>query len=216
MRHALLAAALAAAVPVSAQQSGAPLDLLPDAMRRAMDAAAAERQKLEPAPVDPKPVAALFDRLAQDGSQVETTDGTEDAYDRFGIYDKNGRKQNLHVGVVETGDPEAQPDPSGQPVFQDLVMRRYFNSLQAQSEDWSAAKDGSGRVDLWHYTVSLDGLLLSVEHVVIPLKAGPDGKPAPDAAAARSYRMPPSDKSVQARWKALTKKLLTLGRTTTA
>lgn len=215
MKHALLAAVLLSAVSASAQvqSPGQPLDILPDAMRDAMEAARAESAKMAPAPVDPKPVSELFERLAKDGAQIETQDGTQDAYQRFGFPDKRGNRQNLQVGVVETGGPAQAADESGDSMFRDLVMRRYFTSLEAQSEDWSVGKDGTGRVDIWHYSVSLDGKLVGVEHNVVPLGKGPDGALQPVYAQAKISRMSPSDKSVQKRWKALTKKLLQLGRT---
>jgi hypothetical protein len=216
MKLSLLAALLAAA-PASAQVAvGKPLDALPPAMGAAIDAARAQgapQESLAPAAVDPKPVATLFERLAKDGEQLQTQEGTQDAFTRLSNLDKNGRAQNLQVGVVETDGPAA-PDADGQPTYQDLVLRRYFTSLQAQSEDWTVAKDGSGRVDTWHYSVSLDGVLTSVEHDVIPLKRGADGVARPDYSASRGFRMSPSSKAVQARWKALTKKLLLLGRAT--
>jgi hypothetical protein len=216
MRHAFLAAALAAAVPASAQVAGSSLDVTPEAARQAVDAAKALNAKMAPAAVDPRPVQALLERLAKDGDQLQTVDGNEDAYQRLGVPDQNGSRHNLEVGVVEEPDPAAQVDGSGQPQYQDLVIRRYFSSLQAQSEDWAVKKDGTGQVDLWHYTVSLDGQLLTVEHDVIPVKPGPDGQPQPQQNQAQIYQLPPSDKAVLARWNVLVKKLLTLGRTISA
>jgi|GEM_PF-2720653 len=217
MKHFLLAAALLAAVSASAQSADQPSQALPDAMADALQAARAVSAKMAPAPVDPKPVAELFERLANDGAQVETQYGTEQAYERLGIPDSRGRSQKLHVGVVETGGPAAEAeDGTGDSMYRDLVLRRYFASLEAQSEDWSVGKDGSGKIDVWHYSVSLDGRLIGVEHDVVPLALGPDGKSAPDPAHARVTRVSPSDKAVQKRWKALTKKLLQLGRTAEA
>jgi len=216
MKHVFLAAALLAAVSASAQ-SADPSDVLPGAMGDALEAARAAGAKMAPAPVDPKPVAELFERLAKDGEQIQTEDGTEDAYQRFAIPDKSGSRLNLRVGVVETGAPAAESeDGTGDSMYRDLVMRRYFTSLEAQSEEWSVGKDGSGKIDLWHFSVSLDGRLISVEHDVVPLALGPDGKSAPDSAHTQVTRVSPSDKAVQKRWKALTKKLLLLGRTSQA
>jgi len=212
MRHVLFAAVLAAAAPVGAQSVADPEPV--DQLGQIGAAAKAQNAKLAAAPVDPKPVNALFDRLVKDGEQIQTEDGVQDTYTRSGQPKKVGRWRNLQVGVVEQGDPDAAADRSGRLQFRDLVMRRVFSTLEAQSEEWTAAKDGTGRVDLWHFTVSLDAKLLSVEHDWFPAKAGPDGKLQAQQDESRSERLAPSSPAVQARWKKLSGELLLLGRTT--
>lgn len=207
-----LLTALLAAAPAYAQVAAPPLYAA--AVGDAAASARALAAKRTPAPVDPKPVQILFDRLSQDGERLETRDGVEDAYRRLGAADARGRLENLQVGVVEAGDPDAAMDASGAPQIRDLVMRRAYSSLQAQSEAWTMNPDGTGRIDIWHYSVSLDGWLVSVVHDEIPLKPGPGGAPSPQTSQAHAYRLSPSDPAVQARWKELARKLLTLGRLT--
>jgi hypothetical protein len=214
MKHVLLAAALAAAAPALAQSAPASPDSLPDALLRALEGVQTSKARTAPAAVDPQPVAALFERLAKDGEQIATVDGTEDAYQRDGAPDRSGRRQDLQVGVVELPDPADADDGTGAPRVRDLVLRRVFSTLEAESRDWTVKKDGSGRLDLWHFTVSLDGYLLAVEHDAVPVKAGADGKPQPQIPQMRVETPAPSDPKVLARWKALSQKLLTLGRTT--
>jgi hypothetical protein len=211
MKNLWFAAALVCAVSVSAQVTPSPDDGLPGAFSAALKSARAQSAKLAPAPVDPKPVEELFTRLSKDGAHVETRDRVEDAYDRIGVPDKKGRFQNLHVGVVEASDPdEAAP---GRLVLRDLVLRRFYSTLEAQSEEWTVGKDGSGRFDIWHFSVAVDGRLLSVVRESAPLEPTPDGKSVLHVSKISSKMMSPSDKSVQKRWKALTKQLLTLGPT---
>jgi hypothetical protein len=219
MKHALFAVLLVSAVSASAQFAGVPQDDLPSAIAGAQSAAAAARAlsaKMTPAPVDPKPVAELFERLSKDGAQIETEQGVEDAYQRFGLPDKRGSLHNMRVGVVETEGPADEGVSAENPMYRDLVMRRYFSELEAHSEDWTVGKDGTGQVDIWQYSVSLDGKLVAVKHGVIPLVKGPDGKAVTDDSRTRVFQMSPSDKGVLKRWKKLTKQLLTLGRTSEA
>jgi hypothetical protein len=210
MKNLMLSAALVCAVSASAQVSGSPDNGFGDAFS-ALKSFQAQNAKLAPAPVDPKPVAELYDRLAKDGDRVEMTDGVqkfvEYVYDLTGSPDKQGRFQNLHV-AIEPSDPDAAS--RGQPV-QDLVLRSAYSALEAQSEDWTVGKDGSGHGEIWHFIVSADGRLLRVDRLTVPLKPGPDGKPSFELSKQVSTLLSPSDKSVQNRWKALVKKLLTLG-----
>lgn len=210
MKHLLLFAALAAAVPASAQVA---------TVEQMADFAAAVRssrswaERLAPAPVDPKPISALTARLAKDGAQIQTEEGEmSNALGRQGAPDARGRFRAVEASLVEL-PPEAVEEPSDFP-YRDLVMRRYFSRLEATSDDWRVdPKTGTGRVDEWHYVVSLDGRLLSVEHAIVPVEPVGPGRVALNLDKARSYRMAPSDESVQRRWKKFSRELLTLGRT---
>jgi hypothetical protein len=218
MKHALFPLLLlAAAAARAAAQTAAPAPSveLPDALAQALSGVQDSKARVVPAKVDPKPVAALFDRLAKDGEQIETAYGTQDAYSRDGQIDKHGRAQDLQVGVVELPDPSDADDGSGGPRYRNLVIRRVFSTLEAESKEWSFKKDGTGRVDVWHFTVSLDGYLLSVTHDRIPMAVGPGGEPQILVEKTTTESPAPSSRSVLRRWKALTKKLLTLGRATT-
>ena len=98
-------------------------------------------------------------------------------------------------------------------MFRQAVMRRYFSHLEATSESWEVdPKTGKGTVHVWIYRVGLEGTLMSVVHQIAPVEPGPDGQVGPIEEKARSYRLAPSDPSVQRRWKALSKELMTLGR----
>ncbi|MBI2387030.1 MAG: hypothetical protein HYV14_13640 [Elusimicrobia bacterium] len=182
-----------------------------DGIAAAAKSARTLRDKLTPAPVDPRPVKALTDRLIKDGEQVEMEQGIGNIYTRVGRPDANGRFKSLQANLVEIpAELTETPDDS---MFRQVVMRRYFSHLEATSESWEVdPKTGKGKVRVWIYKVSLDGRLMSVEHQIAPVEPGEDGQAAPVEAKARSYRLSPSDPSVQRRWKAMTKELLTLGR----
>ena len=161
--------------------------------------------------MDPKPVKALTDRLFKDGEQVEMEQGIGNIYTRIGRPDANGRFKNLQANLVEI--PAELAEAPSDSMFRQAVMRRYFSHLEATSESWEVdPKTGRGKVHVWLYKVSLDGRLVSVEHQIAPVEPDADGQVAPVESKARSYRMAPSDPSVQRRWKALTKELMTLGR----
>lgn len=169
------------------------------------------REKLTPAAVDPKPVKALTDRLFKDGEQVEMEQGIGNIYTRIGKPDAKGRFKNLQANLVEI--PAELAEAPGDSMFRQAVMRRYFSHLEATSESWEVDREtGKGTVHVWVYRVGLEGRLLSVEHQIAPVEPGEDGQVSPIEEKARSYRMSPSDPSVQRRWKRLTKELLTLGR----
>ncbi len=200
---------LALALPASAQTfvSAGQADDLASAARSTRSL----REKLTPAPVDPKPVKALTDRLFKDGEQVEMEQGIGNIYTRIGRPDANGRFKNLQANLVEI--PAELAEAPSDSMFRQAVMRRYFSHLEATSESWEVdPKTGRGKVHVWLYKVSLDGRLVSVEHQIAPVEPDADGQVAPVESKARSYRMAPSDPSVQRRWKALTKELMTLGR----
>ncbi|HAZ08890.1 MAG TPA: hypothetical protein DCZ01_10305 [Elusimicrobia bacterium] len=166
-----------------------------------------------PAPVDPGPVKALFERLARDGERVEMEQAIGNAYTRQGRPDAHGRFQNLQAVLVEV--PREFEDKSDDPIFHYAVMRRVFSHLEVTTENWNVDPvTGKGKLHVWSYRLSLDGDLLSVEHQIAPVEPGSDGKAAPIEAKARGYRRSPSDPSVQRRWKRLAEELLTLGRVT--
>lgn len=181
------------------------------------DLAAAEkaartlREKFRPAAVDPRPVKILSDRLIEDGEQVETEQGTSYLYTRIGEPDARGPFKSLQANLIEI--PAERVETPGDSMVHRAVMRGYFSHLEAMSESWEVQeKSATGQAHVWIYKVSLDGVLWSVEHRTAPLEPGVDGRPAPVEEKARSERLPPADPSVQRRWQALTKELLTLGR----
>lgn len=201
----VLALALPAAAQtfVSADQA--------DGLEAAAKSARTLREKLTPAAVDPKPVKALTDRLFKDGEQVEMEQGIGNIYTRIGRPDAKGRFKNLQANLVEI--PAELAEAPSDSMFRQTVMRRYFSHLEATSESWEVDPEtGKGTVHVWVYRVGLEGRLLSVEHQIAPVEPGEDGQAAPVEEKARSYRMAPSDPSVQRRWKRLAKELLTLGR----
>lgn len=205
MKELLLCAVLAAAAPACAQ-------VVFDASEFAGVQARAKslRERLAPAAVDPKPVKTLFDRLAKDGEQIESESGMMDAYRRTGAFDAVGRLRNLSVGVVELPDPADSDDA---PMARRAVYRRLFSHVEAKNEDVVIKKDGTGRVDVWEWVLSLDGRLMSVTHAIVPLGPSAPGVIAPVEEKIRAYRMSPSDPAVQRRWNRVVKELLTLGRT---
>ena len=210
MKHLLFAAALAASVPVSAQVAAG--DQTTD-IAAASDAMRALAKKLTPAAVDPKPVSALTDRLSKDGTQLQMEEGEiGNLLARRGAPDARGRFRSVQANLVEL--PAEAVEGKSDSMIRDLVMRRYYSRLEATSDDWTVdPKTGVGRVDEWHYVVSLDGRLLSVEHTIVPVEAVAPGVSAPNEDKGRAYRMSPSDASVQRRWKRFSKELLTLGKT---
>lgn len=200
---------LALALPASAQTFVSPDQA--DGLEAAAKSARTLREKLTPAAVDPKPVKALTDRLFKDGEQVEMEQGIGNIYTRIGKPDAKGRFKNLQANLVEI--PAELAEAPSDSMFRQAVMRRYFSHLEATSESWEVDPEtGKGTVHVWVYRVGLEGRLLSVEHQIAPVEPGEDGQAAPVEEKARSYRMSPSDPSVQRRWKRLTKELLTLGR----
>lgn len=208
MRNALLLL-IVAALPAAAQFEGGSAEELAESARKA----AAMREKLRPASVDKGRVEALFSKLSNEGQQVEMKYGIDHVLARLGHPDAEGRVRNLQATLIELS-PEAVEEPSDSMV-RHAVMRRYFSHLEAQNEIWNVdPATNSGRVDVWRWTVGLDGSLLSVTHQIIPIERDATGLGAPVDAKARAYRMSPSDPSVQKRWKSVSKDLLTLGRLT--
>lgn len=169
------------------------------------------RDKWMPAPVDPAPVKALFERLSRDGQQVEMEQAIGNAYTRQGRPDAHGRFKNLQANLAEIEQEfEDQPDS---PMFHYTLMRRVFSRLEVTSENWNVdAATGKGKLHVWIYRLSLDGDLLSVVHQIAPVERGSDGRPTPIETKARGYRRAPSEPSVQRRWKRLSEELLSLGR----
>ena len=200
---------LALALPASAQTfvSADQADGLAAAARSARTL----REKLTPAAVDPKPVRSLTDRLVKDGEQIEMEQGIGNIYTRVGKPDAQGRFKNIQANLVEI--PAELAEVPSDSMFRQAVMRRYFSHLEATSESWEVdPKTGKGTVHVWIYRVGLEGTLMSVVHKIAPVEQGPDGQVGPIEEKARSYRLAPSDPSVQRRWKALSKELMTLGR----
>ncbi len=201
--------ALALAVPASAQ-----IIVTADQVEAVQAAAARSRalsEKLRPAPVDPKPVQALFDKLSKEGEQIEMEEGIGNTLTRLGKPDANGRFKNLQANLVEI--PAELAEAPNDSMFRQAVMRRYFSHLEATSESWEVdPKTGRGKVHVWVYRVGLDGKITSVEHQIAPVEPGADGQASPVESKARSYRLSPSDPSVQRHWRRMTKELMTLGR----
>ncbi len=210
MKQLLLAAALASALPASAQVAAADQGADIAAAAKSMRALA---RKLAPADVDPKAVSALSGRLMKEGSKLEMEQGEiGNVLDRRTPPDARGRFREVEANLVEV--PAEDVEQGGDSPVRDLVLRRYFSRLEAASDDWRVdPKTGTGRVDEWHYVVSLDGKLLSVEHTIVPVEPLGPGVSAPIEEKGRAYRMSPSDASVQRRWKKFSRELLTLGRT---
>lgn len=209
MKHLLFAAALAVAAPVAAQivvtpQQAAEMGAASSSMR-------ALGAKLAPAAVDTKTVRSLTERLATDGTQIVMEEGeTGNLLVRQSAPDARGSFRNIQANLVEV--PPPADDSNG--IVRDLVMRRYFTRLEATSDDWKVdPKTGTGSVEEWHYVVSLDGKLISVERTVVPVEVVAPGVSSPNEAKGRAYRLSPSDAGVQKRWKKFSKELLTLGRT---
>lgn len=206
MRNALLLL-IVAALPAAAQFEGGSADELAESARKA----AALREKLKPAAVDKARVEALFSKLSKEGEQVEMEEGIGNVLSRLGSPDAAGRVRNFQATLVEL--PAEAVEPPSDSMVRHAVMRRYFSHLEAQNEIWNVdPATNSGRVDVWRWTVGLDGTLLSVVHQIIPIERDATGLGAPVDAKARAYRMSPSDPSVQKRWKSVSKDLLTLGR----
>lgn len=202
MRHALPLLALILALPAAAQTFVDPTKL--DEIDAALEKAAALRERLKPAKVDKEPVQALFEKLSKQGEQIEMEQGIGNVLTRLGTPDAGGRMRNVQATLVEVPAEAVEPQDA---MVNHAVMRRYFSHLEATSESWDVDAGGDGRLDVWNWTVGLDGTLISVTHQIAPVKGG-----APDEAKMRAYRMSPSDPSVQRRWKALTKDLLRLGK----
>lgn len=205
--HSLLVLALA--LPASAQTFVSADQA--DGLAAAAKSARTLREKLTPAAVDPKPVKSLTDRLVKDGEQIEMEQGIGNIYTRVGRPDANGRFRNIQANLVEI--PAELAEAPSDSMFRQAVMRRYFSHLEATSESWEVdPKTGKGTVHVWIYRVGLEGTLMSVVHQIAPVEPGADGQAGPVEEKARSYRLAPSDPSVQRRWKALSRELMTLGR----
>lgn len=176
---------------------------------RVREEASKLRQGLAPAAVDPHPIDVLFRRLSRDGVLEESEGRRVWMYKRLGSRDGDGRVSSLQVGLVEYPGRDGASGglAEGRPFFS-----RVFGRLEAKSESWRRREDGRSQIDVWDWVVSLDGRLLSVTHVILPVEVGPDG-PESVGADGRLYRMSPGDPSVQRRWKRLVRDLLTMGRT---
>ena len=208
MKSALIAVVLAsvasAQVAVDAQSDG-----IAAAARAARDLG----KKFAPASVDPKPVAALTDRLSKDWTEIRTAKGEiGHVLARRTAPDARGNFRGIQVELVEI---RAQ-DFGGRSgaAFNDLVMRRYFSRLEAAVDDWSVDPEtGVGRLDEWSFVVSLDDRLLSVERSTAPVEPVAPGDAEPNLKMSRVHRVDPADPEAQERWKSLSVELLTLGKT---
>lgn len=195
---------LVAALPASAQTFVSPDQL--EGFAAAADSARVTREKFSPAPVDPEPVRILRDRLVRNGEQVEMPGAIGNVYMRLGAPDAGGHYENLQINLVEI--PAEYAEAPSENMVRRAVMTRYFSHLEATVESWSVnPKTGEGSLEVWVYRVGLGGTLQSVERRTAPVAAG-----APVEAKADFVRMAPSDRGVQERWRALSKRLLTLGR----
>lgn len=197
----LLSTAASAQVTVTAEQS------------EALDASAATtkswKERLTPASVDPKAVRSLSDKLMKDGQQLQMQDGTIANSMAVGFTKKDGLR-NVTASLIELPAEAVEPQ---QGMVRFAVLRRYFSSLNASTEDWKVdPKTGKGMVHVWIFTVSLDGKLTAVIHQLSPVAPGADGTVAPVEGKAREYRMAPSDPSVLRRWNRLTKDMVWAGR----
>ncbi len=196
MESILIAAVLACAAPASAQVAAA--DQVADiaAVSAEMRAVA---KKAAPAVVDPSSVAVLIDRLAKYGT-----------IERRARMDALGRSHGIRMVLVEV--PAKSVEGASRSKFSDLLLRRYFSRLEAQSDDWSVdPRTGAASIDAWKFIVSLDGKLLAVENVTVPVDLFAPG--GPKAGQGRvGARVPPSHPEAQRRWKRLFDELLTLGK----
>ena len=206
MKRFLFAVALAAAVPVSSP--AAPEDLT-------ADAAAISRQtrllkeKSAPAAVDPAPVDALTERLAKDGSQHRMATGeTANTISAQTRPDKRGHFIGREATLVEVPYTVGR---TASAAYRDALYRREFVRLEAARDDWSVdPKTGAGQVEEWQYVLSLDGKLMSVERLIVPVVPIGPGESSLDMTKAQRARLSPSDTEVQEHWKEFSKELLTL------
>lgn len=197
----LLAVALSLASPAFAA----------DAYEGASAKAKTMREKLAPAPVDKEQVKALADKLLKEGDQLESEVGIENVLASVSQKIKRGRARAvaLEASLVEL-PAELFEDPEAPVRF--ALMTRYFSHLAVNREEWTVKKNGEGRVVLWSYRLSLDGMLQAVTRTTMEVTESPDGELFPDPETATEMTMSPSDKSVQKRWKATAKELALLGR----
>ncbi|MEK7232234.1 MAG: hypothetical protein AAB268_00340 [Elusimicrobiota bacterium] len=200
---------LALALPASAQIFDSAVTV--EGLAEGADCAHALREKFAPVDVDSEPVQLLARRLAKDGEQIEMEQRIGNIYVRIGKPDERGRLRKLQANLIEI-PAETMEAPSDGLLLR-AVMHRYFSHLEATSESWAVdSQTGRGTLHIWRYQVSLQGKLMSVEHIIAPLAPGPDGQVAPIEADVRSYRLAPSHTSAQLRWKALAKEMLSMGR----
>lgn len=171
------------------------------------------QQRFAPAPVDARVVDRLWRRVARLGEVGLTSERQPARYlERSAEPDARGEARNRFVTLVEL--PQARR--SG---FQHAVIRRVYSHMVASSEDWSRGPDGRRRVEIWRFTVALDGVLHAAERHEIVLKDAPDGargEAEADESRSRQHKLRPSDPAVQRRWRALARELLQLGPVTQA
>lgn len=184
----LLAALLLGAAPAAAHE----LPLGGEAWQGMSRGVQAYRAHAGPAPVEAAPVRRLWSELVRRGKPHTSPEG-ERAFllESAEEPDEHGAARNRSVYLVEH---PARPD------FAPAASR---GRLVAASEDWSRASDGAKRVEIWRFTLAVEGTLLSALRQEITLRGS-----AVDEGRSRSVRLRPADPAVQRRWKELAARLL--------
>lgn len=152
----------------------------------------AYRAHAGPAPVEAAPVRRLWSELVRRGKPHTSPEG-ERAFLLESVEEpgEDGAAANRSVYLVEH---PARPD------FSPAASR---GRLVAVSEDWSRAPDGARRVEIWRFTLAVEGTLLSAARQEITLRGQ-----SVDEGRSRSVRLRPADPAVQRRWKELAARLL--------
>lgn len=150
-----------------------------------------------PAAVEAGPVRRLWSELVRRGAPY-TTPQRERAFrlEKVEEADAAGAAANRSVYLVEY------------PLRPDLSAGASRGRIVATAEDWSRASDGARRLEVWTFTLSVEGALLAVAHQEITLR-GADGAEL-DRARSRQIPLRPGDPYVQKRWKALAAELLSM------
>ncbi len=181
----------------------------PDAWRGVNKSVDVYKERYAPAPVDAAVVRRLWTRLADQGLPAQAAGGEHiRLFERSVEPDAKGVAKNRLVYVVEV----QRAEPAG-PV-RNALLTRSFSHLVATSEDWSLAPDGARRVEIWRFTVELDGSLSAVVRQAITMKdaaQGARGQSEPDPRRSNTTKLRPSSPEVLQRWKDLSKELLLLG-----
>ena len=195
MNRLLLAAALLAAAPLAAADFALDSPGL-DGMKASV---AGFKERLAPAAVDKTVVDKLFTRLAHDGPTYTRSNDTA-----------GGGTETLQVTLVEAEPPDAESEGL---MVRDLVYRRYFRNITGVRQTIRPMASGEAELDQYEYTVSLDGRILAVKHVVLVVVAVTPQGLVTDPARAKVFRLPPSDPSVLKRWQGMSAEFLKMGRT---
>lgn len=149
-----------------------------------------------PAAVEAAPVRRLWSELVRRGAP-HMTEQRERAFrlEKVEEPDERGAAANRSVYLVEY------------PLRPDLSAGASRGRIVATAEDWSRAPDGARRLEVWTFTLAVEGVLLSVAHQEITLRGA-----ELDRARSRQIPLRPGDPYVQKRWKALAAELVTLER----